>query len=366
VNILHTVAPAQFGGLEDVVLRLSGGLRRLGHRVSVLAVLDESGSHEELLRAFSREGIDVQPLRGLGRRYAHEIRSVRDALRQEAPDVVHTHGYHCDVLHGRAARQLGLPRVTTLHGFTGGDLKNRLYEWVQLRAIRSFEAVVAVSTPMADVLRGRGIPGRVLHVIRNAWRPTWDVLPTSSARSALEVSDEAFHIGWVGRLSREKGADVLLEALARLEPRGNVVVSIVGDGPMRSSLEERARQLGIGGLRFHGALPQAGRFFAGFDLFVLSSRTEGTPIVLFEAMAASVPIVATRVGGVPDVISPRCAVLVPPEDPAALAAGIQQVRGDPAAATARCVEARRVLDEAFSEGPWLEKYERLYASVLRS
>jgi glycosyltransferase involved in cell wall biosynthesis len=287
-------------------------------------------------------------------------------LRRERPDIVHTHGYHCDVLHGRAARALGIPRATTLHGFTGGNLKNRVYEWVQLRAIRSFEAVVAVSAPMADGLRSRGIPERVVHMIQNAWRPTWDVLPARSARAELGAAADEFHVGWVGRLSREKGADVFLEALARVQPREKMVASIVGDGPMRSSLEDRARELGLHHVRFHGAYPQAGRLFPAFDAFALSSRTEGTPIVLFEAMAASVPIVAARVGGVPDVVSPRSALLVPPDEPAALAAAIQQVRGDPAAAAVRVVEARHVLDEKFSEGPWLEKYERVYASVVRS
>ena len=103
--------------------------------------------------------------------------------------------------------------------------------------------------------------------------------------------------------------------------------------------------------------------FAAFDVFVLSSRTEGTPIALFEAMAAGVPIVATRVGGVPDVVSPLEAALVPAEDPVALAAEIRAIYRDPATGQRRARAARARLERDFSVAPWLDRYEAIYRLV---
>ena len=143
-------------------------------------------------------------------------------------------------------------------------------------------------------------------------------------------------IGWVGRLTREKGADIFLEALALL-PHRAWVASIVGEGRERAALEAQAARLGIADrVRWHGLVPDAAAIYPAFDAWVLSSRTEGTPIALFEAMAARVPAVVTTVGGVPDVVTPFEAILVRPEDPAALAAAIGNLlaEGDGAAARA--------------------------------
>ncbi|MDH5284682.1 MAG: glycosyltransferase, partial [Gemmatimonadota bacterium] len=115
-----------------------------------------------------------------------------------------------------------------------------------------------------------------------------------------------------------------------------------------------------------GLVPGAGQLVGAFDLLVLSSRTEGTPIVLFEAMQAGVPIVATAVGGVPDVLGPDTALLVPPGQPALLASAIQSVARDPAAALARAAKAKARLESEFAPGPWLAGYEALYHSLLPS
>jgi glycosyltransferase involved in cell wall biosynthesis len=116
-------------------------------------------------------------------------------------------------------------------------------------------------------------------------------------------------------------------------------------------------------VRWCGAVSDAAQLFKGFDVFVLSSRTEGTPIVLFEAMAAGTPIVATSVGGVPDVVSSREALLVPPDDPGALADAVRRVWADPVAAAARARRARERLETGFALAPWLASYDRIYRSL---
>ncbi|HEY9467564.1 MAG TPA: glycosyltransferase, partial [Vicinamibacterales bacterium] len=171
-------------------------------------------------------------------------------------------------------------------------------------------------------------------------------------------------VGWVGRLTNEKGADVALDALSYLDD--HIRLSFIGDGPERPALVRRAQQLGVvSRVRWHGIIDDAGSLLKAFDAFVLSSRTEGTPITLLEAMAAKVPIIATRVGGVPDVVSDADALLVSSEDASAIAVAIQNAVTDRDAASMRAITAAQRLDAAFAVEPWLSEYERTYADVSR-
>jgi glycosyltransferase involved in cell wall biosynthesis len=313
-----------------------------------------------LLASLRAAGVDVRAVPVPGRGYLRERAAIRELCRSLAPDVVHTHGYRPDVVDAGAARRLGLPVVTTVHGFTGGDRKNRLYERIQVRMFPRFDAVVAVSRALADQLAARGTPRERLHVVPNAWAGQTPLASRAEARRALGVGAEGRLIGWVGRFTREKGPDVLVRAAALLADRSAGIV-MVGDGPELDSARASAARLGVAGrIAWPGLVPEAGRLLPAFDLFVLSSRTEGTPIVLLEAMAAQVPVVATAVGGVPDVVGAAEALLVPPDDPAALAAAIGAVLADPAGARAKAAAAGRRLASEFAVEPWLERYEGVY------
>ena len=362
LNVLHLLAPAPFGGLESVVRALAGGHRARGHRVAVAAIV--RAEPHPFLDALRDDGIDAHAIVVAGRDYAGERAQVGALLARLGAGWLHTHGYRPDVVDAGVARALGIPVVTTVHGFTGGDWRNRFYEWLQKRAYRRFDAVVAVSRPIQELLARSGVPASRLHLIPNAFDAGRAAPERARARAALGIGGPEFRLGWVGRLTHEKGADVLVEALARVP---SVALSVVGDGADRPVLEARASALGLADrVTWHGRLPDAGRLAGAFDLFVLSSRTEGTPIVLFEAIAAGVPVVATAVGGVPDVVGPGEAWLVPPENPAALASAIEEARRDPAEAARRAAAARRKLERDFGLAPWLDRYEELYRSLRRA
>jgi glycosyltransferase involved in cell wall biosynthesis len=220
--------------------------------------------------------------------------------------------------------------------------------------------VIAVSQPLAAQLARRGVPRERLHLLRNAWCGSTPGLERARARAELGLPPAAFVLGWVGRLSVEKGGDVLVEALARLRDLP-LLACVVGDGPERPALERRSARLGLAEqIRWSGVRADAGRLFRAFDAFVLSSRTEGTPMVLLEAMHAGVPVVASAVGGVPDVVGAQEGWLVAPEDPDALAAALRELHGDTAEAARRANAARRRIDTDFALGPWLDAHERVY------
>lgn len=360
--ILHVAAPAQVGGLERVVEALAVGHARAGLRVHVAAVVDSHDAAERFLQPLAAHGVVVHPIVLPGRAYLREREALRSICRAIGSTVMHTHGYRPDVLASGVARRLGIASVTTVHGFTGGNWRNRIYEALQVRAFSSFDAVVAVSRPLAKLLRRRGVQENGLRVIVNGWSSLEEPKTRMDARAILGLPANAACVGFLGRLTREKGADVLLHAVSQLPH--DVIVSFIGDGPERAHLEAHAAAAGLTSrIRWHGLVHNAGSLIRAFDVFALSSRTEGTPIVLFEAMAANVPIVVTRVGGVPDVVGDKQAVLVPSENPAALAAAIRRILDEPRSATDRVSSARDRLSTAFGVGPWLQQYHDLYREV---
>lgn len=364
VTILHVLAPAAEGGLERVVAMLVTAQRAAGQDARAVAVLDREGAHPFVERLAASD-IPVSTLVMPGRDYLAERRALARLAASRPRVVVHTHGYRPDVIAASAARAVARPTVSTVHGFTGGGWRNRLYERVQQRALRRADAVVAVATTVAGRLAGAGVSSRRLFTVPNAFEPYADLLPRAEAREALGIAPRATQFGWVGRVSPEKGADVLVAALPFVDAP-DVGVSVVGDGPARGAAMAQAERLGVASrLTWHGMLPGAGRYLLAFDALVLSSRTEGTPVVLLEAMAAGVPVVATAVGGVPEMLPEGHGLLVPTEQPAALAAAMGRVLRDPAAARARAALARARVGRDYAVAPWVAAYDDVYRSVLR-
>lgn len=364
LKVLHVISPAQVGGLERVVCSLARGQRDAGIDVRVAAVLDSDPEGHPVVEELRASGIAVDVVAIPPRSYRRERRQISDICRRWAPDVFHTHGYRTSLIDSAVGRELSIPRVSTFHGFTGGDLRNRIYEWLDRRNARGMDGIIAVSGVLAEQLVASGIAPERLHVIANAHEPRGDFLNRLEARAALALPRDAFVVGWIGRLTKEKGADVLIDAVARVQG-DSISASVIGDGAEQRSLATQANATGAR-IVFHGAMPSAARYLRAFDVFVLSSRTEGTPMVVFEAMEAEIPIIATRVGGVPDVLRPQDALLVDREDSAALAAAIQSVARDSDAARARATNARARLNADYSVRPWVERYTAAYRQAIRA
>lgn len=362
--ILHLLAPAQVGGLERVVHSLAIGQQRHGHQVTVAAILEAEGDADSFFRPLERAGVPVRRIVVHQRAYFREHEEVRSLVRAMSPHVVHSHGYRPDVIDGPVIRRMGVATVATVHGYTAGAWRNRLYESIHRHALRWFDAVIAVSEPLGELLRRSGVPDRRLHVVPNAFMQLVEPLDRSTARAELNLPAEGFVVGWVGRMIQEKGLDIIVDALAQL-PDLQTYLCAIGAGPDRGPQEEKARRSGLADrIRWAGMVPEAARYFTAFDLYAISSRTEGLPISLFEAMASGIPIVTTRVGGIPQAITRDQALLVESENSTQFAAAIRDVHDNPEAARERAQQARERLASDFGTDSWLRRHDEVYASAI--
>jgi glycosyltransferase involved in cell wall biosynthesis len=284
-------------------------------------------------------------------------------LRQRQAPLVHTHVYHADFVGYWAARSCRMPVVATVHGFVGGDWKNRLYQSLDRRLLRRFDAVICVSEGVRARLAGAGGDPARLRVIPNG-HPGGATVPRAVARERLGIVDGTPTIGWVGRLSAEKGADLLLAALPQVGVPGARAV-LLGAGEEERRLGTLGAALGLpeGAVRLVGERADAASLLGAFDVLVISSRTEGLPMVLLEAMAVGTPVVAFAVGGIPDVLGDESGWLVPAGDVPALAAGIRHALGARDEAARRAAVARRTLEARFGLDRWLRTVEAVYAGV---
>jgi glycosyltransferase involved in cell wall biosynthesis len=242
--------------------------------------------------------------------------------------------------------------------------------WLRRASAAMVDAYVAVTPSLARVAAERGeCDPTQLRVIPNGI-DTLRFLPDAEARrrvrAELSIPQDTWVVGTVGRLSREKNQGLLIDAMAKLlSPERQLV--FVGDGPEREALVARARAtLSPNLVHFVGSRKDPQAFLAAFDAFALTSDTEGLPLGLLEAMAVGVPVVATAVGGVPDVVEPGVTgALIARGDRDGLAAELSRLANRPREALEAAATARRMVLERHSTETMASSYEQLYRRVAR-
>jgi glycosyltransferase involved in cell wall biosynthesis len=295
------------------------------------------------------------------------LRQLRALIDQFDPDIVQTHGYRPTVLawllgrRGRRWKWLGFH-----HGQTRENLRIRAYNLLDQALLPSADHVVVVALSQAKLFARAGSR---LTVMPNAVLPSDSPLFDGETSAALPLLDALPRprIGLVGRLSPEKGVDLFLEAFSSLQARGvNCSAVIAGDGPERDALIAQARSLGVESrLLFAGQVARVGDIYARINLLVLPSRSEGLPNTLLEALAADLPVVATSVGAVVDVLQdPQAGEVVPPGDPTALADALARALAAPA--TAERALARRSTVARFSLDRRVAGHLQLYKQLLQT
>ena len=313
MRVLHVIDSGGLYGAERVVLALMGALRDDGIECALASIAEENLPENALESEARALGFTVRRhTMGAGPDFRRATELVEWA-RNEGVDLLHTHGYKANTLvAGMRPKQRRLRAVATLHGWTATRYFSRMraYETAERFMLRNADWVVAVSEAMVERWALRRRYGDRLRVIHNGIPVDSGLLADECAPLPREIA-EFIHgrmaIFAAGRLSPEKGFDVLIEALPILKSAGfDVRLVLVGEGKQRARLEEQARALGVGdAVMMPGYHQNAGRLMRHFDAIAIPSRSEGLPIVLLEALMARVPIVATAVGEMPSVLG-RC------------------------------------------------------------
>jgi glycosyltransferase involved in cell wall biosynthesis len=357
------VEPADRGGVQAVYRRLGGSLKARGHRV--VQAWSRPDPHDQASRVHALPPPALGPLLRHPRKLAGAGRAVLHlcaALARFRPQVVNCHFLTAEAWYFVQLKRLfGYRLVLSAHGSDVLRPKPWNAPWIGA-ILAAADAVTAVSRMTADRLDEKyDVPPERLFVIPNGIDTAfW------SAGAAVPAAERPPVVLSVGRLHPVKGHDILLDAFASVASRMREArLVIVGDGGCQPGLELQAERLGIAArVTFAGAGDAAAvRDRLGHArCFVLPSRSEGLPLALLEAMAAGTPVVATRVGGVPEVTGDSAAVLVAPEDPVGMAAAIERLLGDARAATELAVLARERA-EAYTAAASDDDYERVFGSA---
>lgn len=352
------------GGAEKQLVLLAQGLSDRGIRTHML-VMFHLGPRAEGLR---KSGVHVVELgfcrRPLGRRQI--IANLRACvrlvvfLREERPQILQAFLMHAYMTAGPAARLARVPVLVAGRRSLGFFKKdNRVVLALERVATRWTDFLVANASAIADeVRREEGVPAAKIAVIPNGMQPTeFEPAEPADVVSLLPV------VLCIANLTAHKGHRYLLEACAALSRRGSpCTLLLIGDGPERAGLQEMADRLEIDA-RFLGARADVSGFLTRADVVVLPSLYEGSSNAVMEAMAAGRPVVATSVGGTPELVEGR-GVLVPPVDPAALAEGIHQLLSDPDAAAALGRAAREWAMANLTADVMVDRYVALYRQLL--
>ena len=274
------------------------------------------------------------------------------------PDIIHTHSAKAGFLGRLAGAEQGIPVVHTPHAFPflmeGGRCKKNLYRFLERLVQPKTAALIAVSQEEARAARELGFPPERIHHIPNGTRYPSVSAPATAPRRT---------IGFFGRLCRQKGPDLLLRAIAGLD----IETYIHGSGEDEATLREQCQRLGIGHrVHFMGGCPQGEVVDAmrKYAVIAVPSRWEGFPYVMLDAFAAGVPVVATRVGGIPDSVQDGTnGLLVPADDTSTLAAALETLLNDPTRCHALATAAQQTL-LAYTLGDIVDKTENVYRAMV--
>ncbi len=365
-TVIHLTASTFLGGPERQMLGLAHALGT-EYRTEFL-LFPEGGRCRRFLEEVRGQGFEGEAL-------THDTPWVRAAVRELAgrlgeldAEVLCCHGYKANLLGRPAARRAGVPAVAVSRGWTGENFKIRLYERLDRFTLGWTDRVVCVSQAQADKVRRAGVPRRRVRVIRNAIRADRFAEPQPRDRELLQSffpKPPRVVVGAAGRLSPEKGFGVLVRAAERVcRERTDVGFVVFGDGPLRDRLRTDIARAGLGGrFALAGLRGDLDALMPHLDLVALPSFTEGLPNVVLEAMAAAVPVVATAVGGTPEVVEDGVTgSLVPAGDADALAVGILQILNSPRRLSIGLRGRERVLRH-FTFEAQARQYEQLFREL---
>ena len=384
VKILRVIARLNMGGPALHVAYLTEGLTKRGYDTTLVSGSLARGE-DSMAFVADAHGVEIVRIDELGR----EISPLRDLLatirlarliRKERPHILHTHTAKAGTVGRVAALMAGSKRppivVHTFHGHVlrgyFGPVRSLLFRLLERWLAAGTTALVAVSPQVRDDLVALGVAPRERFVVIRLGIELDERVASKQdgrdeSRRYLGIPGDRFAVGWIGRMTAVKRTDDVLLAFKRLRELGvDAVLCMVGDGPDRALLEQRAHELGVTrDTVFLGYQEDVAPFYAAFDVLVLPSGNEGTPVSVIEALAAERPVVATRVGGVPDVVRDgEDGFLVEAGATDDLAARLARLARDPALRARMGKQGRERVLPRYAVERLVDDVDELYRSLL--
>ena len=364
MNILFVSTHLNAGGITSYLFTMAKGLARRGHHVHVAT---SGGNMEE---EFSSVGVKLLTLNirtksELDPRIYFALFPLARYIRENNIDLIHAQTRITQVMGVWLKKMTGVPFISTCHGFFKTRLSRRFLPcWG--------DAVIAISKAVEEHLKHDfKVAGEKVFLVESGIDLQEFSLIDEGARkerrARFHLGDDPV-VGIVARLSDVKGQDILVEAMSKVVPHiPSAKLLLVGEGKMEGALRDKVRRLNLSDhVRFFSIVDKTYEMLALFDIFAMPSRQEGLGLSIMEAQAAGLPVVASRVGGIPSLIEDgKTGVLVEPENPEELAVAIIRLFQDRARMKAIGIAGREFIEETFSADKMLDKVIKLYQQLVR-
>jgi glycosyltransferase involved in cell wall biosynthesis len=373
IKILLAITLGEQGGAQKHLLSLANALDREKYQLSVLC-----GGGGEILKKINRPGTKKIHLPILVREIAlfKDIKALFQLIKlfkKEKFDIIHAHSTKAGFLVRLAAKITGVKIIIyTAHGFVFQEplniLKKLLYFMIEKTAAIFTNMIITVSHNDAGIARKLCSPNKILTIHNgislNEYR---NEQKDPKITESLGLEPENTIIGTVANYYPTKGLKYLFKALAKLPAGTAYQLLLVGDGPLKKKLTTLAKELNISSkIIFAGRRKDVPQLLKQMDIFVLSSLKEGFPYVILEALAAGLPVVSTKVGGIPEILTPQVSELAPPKDPAKLAEALLNMLNNKEKQKTAETLGPKMIQDNFSEKTMLERTEELYTKLLKA
>jgi glycosyltransferase involved in cell wall biosynthesis len=366
-NIAHLIATNFYGGPEKQIVEHIKRLDTNEYLGNVISFI-ENGQRNEMLEHASNARLNNFGVPMNGPADIRALWNLTLLLRKEKISILCVHGYKSTIIGWVAARINKIPIIAFSRGYTAENRKVAFYESLDRQVLRHVDGIIAVSEGQKNKLAAFGVHGKRSWVVHNAAlldhesiQHPWEF--RQSVFQRLEIPENARLVVTAGRLSPEKGHRFLVDAIGSLKDKlESTFFVFCGDGPCKTDLVNQAASCGIGDIcRFAGFRHDIREIFSVMDLFVLPSLTEGLPNVILESFACSKPVVATSVGGTPEIVENGVnGMLVPSKRPDLIAEAILNIFSDPENLKAMGREGLNTVKKHFTFEIQAQKLAKIY------
>lgn len=370
ISVFHVRNSNYLGGIETTLVGWFkyADKERYDHRLQVFN--ERGGLHERSVAFLKEQGIEAEMLPwGHVRNLPGAVRTLARRVKEAPNPILHSHDTRSDLVSLIVSRLTGAPLIISNHAWHPAEFKRKVLEAIRVRLMHAADLIISVSENTHQETLERGLPADKCMAMYSGidLEPYAHAPPSQQARELLGVSEEHFVVGNIARLWPEKEQASLIEAAGLLVERyPQVRFVIVGDGPLKDDLERQIRRAGLEKfVLMPGYREDFVAVLAALDAFAFPSSAEGTPMVIYSAMAMGVPIVASPVSGVGEIVEDgRSGLFIPPADAAAMAAAIEKLLEDPSLGERLGAAAKQSCHDNYSAQASVGRLEGIYREQL--